>query len=250
MQVAAAAIVQLAAGGRWSSSTGVDGDRCGAARSRVRHATSVMDCGSPMQLRSTRSSRARRPHQHGARRRNRRRPRSGGRAHGHRRGDRAVGAGGRQFETVAGSSTSAWSVNPTAPTSRWCRSSRHRLHPGGRQHRDLGVGALLNVNADTLAAHLAAPLGADRFIVAGATAGVLDGQGALIAALSLDGIDGMTSSGTAHSGMVAKLTACRHALVGGVRDIAIVSGRGVVDLTARPRIEPADSSAGTGMGRT
>ncbi len=35
-------------------------------------------------------------------------------------------------------------------------------------------GGLLNVNADTLAGHLAAALGADRLIIAGATAGVLD----------------------------------------------------------------------------
>ena len=47
-------------------------------------------------------------------------------------------------------------------------------------------GALLNVNADTLAAHLAAALGADRLIIAGATAGVLDADGQSIAALSLE----------------------------------------------------------------
>ena len=35
-------------------------------------------------------------------------------------------------------------------------------------------GALLNVNADTIAAHLAALLAGDRLIIAGATAGVLD----------------------------------------------------------------------------
>ncbi len=50
-------------------------------------------------------------------------------------------------------------------------------------------GALLNVNADTMAAHLAALVGADRLIIAGATAGVLDNTGRMIPALSLDGID-------------------------------------------------------------
>lgn len=90
-------------------------------------------------------------------------------------------------------------------------------------------GALLNVNADTIAAHLAARLGADRLIIAGATAGVLDGDGRLIPSLALDGIDRMIASGDAHSGMVAKLTACRAALAGGVREVAIVAGRAVDD---------------------
>jgi acetylglutamate kinase len=90
-------------------------------------------------------------------------------------------------------------------------------------------GALLNVNADTIAAHLAGLLGADRLIIAGATAGVLDAEGQLIPALSLHGIDRMIASGDAHSGMVAKLAACRGALVAGVREVAIVAGRGVVD---------------------
>ena len=40
----------------------------------------------------------------------------------------------------------------------------------------------------------------------------------------------MTASGTAHSGMVAKLAACRRALEGGVAEIAIVSGRGVTSF--------------------
>jgi acetylglutamate kinase len=90
-------------------------------------------------------------------------------------------------------------------------------------------GTLLNVNADTIAAHLAAHVGADRLIIAGATAGVLDKAGQVIPALSLDGIDQMIASGDAHSGMVAKLAACRAALAGGVREVAIVSGRGAED---------------------
>ena len=90
-----------------------------------------------------------------------------------------------------------------------------------------GTGALLNVNADTLAGHLAAALGASRLIVAGATAGVLDADGATIANLTPADIEAMTKSGAAHSGMVAKLAACQVALEHGVADIAIVSGRGV-----------------------
>lgn len=93
-------------------------------------------------------------------------------------------------------------------------------------------GALLNINADTFAAHLAAALGAERLIVAGTTAGVLDESGQTIPAVTLADVDAMTSAGTAHSGMIAKLAACRHAATRGVSDVMIVAGRGIVDFEA------------------
>jgi acetylglutamate kinase len=101
-------------------------------------------------------------------------------------------------------------------------------------------GELLNVNADTLAGHLAAVLPADRLIIAGATAGVLNAANRTIAQLTEEDIDMMVSSGAAHSGMVAKLDACRRALAAGVTDVAIVSGRGVQDFDSAPgtRIQP------------
>jgi acetylglutamate kinase len=97
-------------------------------------------------------------------------------------------------------------------------------------------GSLLNVNADTLAGHLAGMLRANRLLIAGGTAGVLDANGRTIATLTPDQLDAMIASGVAHSGMVAKLAACRAALQRGVADVAVVSGRGVVDF---------DSAAGT-----
>jgi len=97
-------------------------------------------------------------------------------------------------------------------------------------------GGLLNVNADTLASHLASIVGAGRLIIAGATAGVLDRDGAVIPTLPLDAVDRMIASGDAHSGMVAKLTACRAALLAGVREVAVVAGRAVDDF---------DEAAGT-----
>jgi acetylglutamate kinase len=95
-------------------------------------------------------------------------------------------------------------------------------------------GVLLNVNADVLAAHLASVLPAQRLIVAGGTSGVLDSQGQTLPELDGDAIDAMTSSGVAHSGMVAKLAACRRAFESGVKDVSIVGGRGVIDFTAAP----------------
>jgi acetylglutamate kinase len=93
-------------------------------------------------------------------------------------------------------------------------------------------GTLLNVNADTLAASLAAALPASRLIVAGTTPGVLDRDGKTIAALTLAEVAAMAASGTAHSGMLAKLAACRHALTRGVAEVAIVAGRGIEDFDA------------------
>ena len=95
-------------------------------------------------------------------------------------------------------------------------------------------GALLNVNADTFAAQLAAALRASRLIIAGATAGVLDADGGTIDALTIEQMDAMIASGEAHSGMVAKLRACRRAIAAGLSDVAIVAGRGAIDLNDAP----------------
>jgi acetylglutamate kinase len=104
-------------------------------------------------------------------------------------------------------------------------------------------GQLLNVNADTLAGHLASVLKARRLIIAGGTDGVLDNAGALIEELTAGAVDEMIASGVAHSGMVAKLAACRVAVDAGVADVAIVRGRGAVDYTTvrGTRIVPAPS---------
>ena len=107
-------------------------------------------------------------------------------------------------------------------------------------------GALLNINADTFAAHLAAALGASRLIVAGTTAGVLDEGGHTIPVMSWEDVDAITASGTAHSGMVAKLAACRFAAARGVATVTIVDGRGGIDFeTARgTRVMAASSVEG------
>jgi acetylglutamate kinase len=92
----------------------------------------------------------------------------------------------------------------------------------------IGVGSdgqLLNVNADTLAGHLAARLGAGRLVVAGTTPGVLGPDGATVPELDPEAIARLVEGGTATSGMIAKLRACERALAGGVGDVVIVDGR-------------------------
>jgi acetylglutamate kinase len=86
-------------------------------------------------------------------------------------------------------------------------------------------GRLLNVNADTMAGHLAASLRARRLVIAGSTPGVLDDNGATVALLDPAAIARLVSGGTATAGMIAKLRACKHALSHGVDDVVIVDGR-------------------------
>ena len=99
-------------------------------------------------------------------------------------------------------------------------------------------GRLLNVNADTLAGHLAARLGARRLVIAGTTAGVLDAAGATMPLLDCETIARLIGDGTATAGMIAKLRACDHALAAGIEDVVIVDGR---DRNA------LEAAAGTGM---
>jgi acetylglutamate kinase len=98
----------------------------------------------------------------------------------------------------------------------------------------------MNVNADTLASHLAQALGARRLVIAGGTAGVLDERGQTIARMTGREAARLIKTGTANKGMVAKLQACRAALTGGVRDVVIANGRATrldalaVDTTPMP----------------
>lgn len=103
-------------------------------------------------------------------------------------------------------------------------------------------GQLLNVNADTLAAHLAVELSARRLVIAGGTHGVLDEFGRTIARLRARDAARLIRTGTASAGMVAKLRACRAALRGGVGDVLIVNGRDA-DIGALGRTRSAAPGA-------
>lgn len=96
-------------------------------------------------------------------------------------------------------------------------------------------GRLFNVNADTLASHLAARLKSPRLVIAGATAGVFDSAGGTIPQMSFDDIDALIASGGATAGMIAKLTACRSAVEGGAREVFIADGRDLAGLSVLAR---------------
>jgi acetylglutamate kinase len=91
-------------------------------------------------------------------------------------------------------------------------------------------GELFNVNADTLAAHLAGRLKSPRLIIAGATAGVLERDGSTIGDMTFAGIDALIRSGGATAGMVAKLAACRSAIENGAHEVFIADGKDLAGL--------------------
>ena len=102
------------------------------------------------------------------------------------------------------------------------------------------TGQLLNVNADTLAAHLATAIGATRLVIAGGTPGVLDSAGTTIAQLTARDAARLIRQGTANKGMVAKLHACRAAVQNGVGDVVIGNGRALrfdTLATRRPALD-------------
>jgi acetylglutamate kinase len=105
------------------------------------------------------------------------------------------------------------------------------------------TGQLLNVNADTLASHVAATIAATRLVIAGGTAGVLDEGGQTIARLTSAAAARLVASGTANRGMVAKLNACRSALARGVHDVIIADGRTIrYETLGSARIAPAGTT--------
>src|SRR5688572_9722588 len=97
------------------------------------------------------------------------------------------------------------------------------------------TGELFNVNADTLAAHLAGRLKSPRLIIAGATAGVLDRDGATIADMTFADVDALIDGGGATAGMVAKLAACRSALENGAREVFVADGKDLSGLAVLAR---------------
>jgi acetylglutamate kinase len=96
-------------------------------------------------------------------------------------------------------------------------------------------GRLFNVNADTLASHLAARLKSPRLVIAGATAGVFDSNGGTIPQMSFDNIKALIAGGGATAGMIAKLSACRDAIEGGAREVFIADGRDLAGLSVLAR---------------
>jgi acetylglutamate kinase len=127
-----------------------------------------------------------------------------------------------------------------------------------------GLGGLLNVNADFMAAGLAAALGAAKLVLVTGAPGILTDPAdpaSLVSALALAELDALESAGKIRGGMLAKASAIRRAIAGGVGRVHVVSGtapaallielytnHGAGTLVTREReeaaaLEPAEASA-------
>lgn len=100
----------------------------------------------------------------------------------------------------------------------------------------LGVddeGQVLNVNADTMAAHAVRAGHAGSLVICSGTAGVFDADGQTIPTLTRASALDLIKAGTAAAGMVAKLQAALDALDAGAEDVWIVDGRSATSLLER-----------------
>lgn len=86
-------------------------------------------------------------------------------------------------------------------------------------------GETFNVNADDVAASVAASLKAEKFILLTDVAGINDKKGEIIATVHKKEIKKLIDDNVVSGGMLPKVQACRRALDGGVSKAHIVDGR-------------------------
>ncbi|MCB9679367.1 MAG: acetylglutamate kinase [Alphaproteobacteria bacterium] len=90
------------------------------------------------------------------------------------------------------------------------------------------AGQVLNVNADTVAAHVAIALGATRLVLLTRSPGILRDPAdptTTLRTTTLDELASLERTGAIHSGMRPKIAAIRTALEGGVSEARVVDGR-------------------------
>lgn len=88
-------------------------------------------------------------------------------------------------------------------------------------------GQCYNINADIMAGHVAAAIGAHKVIFLTDVDGIyvdFDDKGSLISNMTLAEAEEMMRSGTISSGMIPKLTACATALTAGVHRAHVLNG--------------------------
>lgn len=87
-------------------------------------------------------------------------------------------------------------------------------------------GTLLNINADTVAAALAAELKAEKLVLITGAPGILadrEDPGSLISYIDLGGLQALRAAGSLAAGMLPKATAIESALNGGVGRVHVIS---------------------------
>jgi acetylglutamate kinase len=89
-------------------------------------------------------------------------------------------------------------------------------------------GRKLNVNADTVAAHVARAAGANEMVLVSDVPGILrggEGSKEIVRSTTLSEIDALIASGAITGGMVPKVEAARIALQSGVRIVYMLNGK-------------------------
>jgi len=86
-------------------------------------------------------------------------------------------------------------------------------------------GHTYNINADTVAGAIAAAMGAARLLLLTDVKGVLDKQGKLMEALTVEQAKALMKDGTISGGMIPKLETCIESVEGGVEAVVILDGR-------------------------
>lgn len=87
-------------------------------------------------------------------------------------------------------------------------------------------GTLLNINADTVAAALAASLNAEKLIIATGAPGILENASdpsSLVSYMDLKGLSALRNKGCLSDGMLPKASAIEAAIRGGVRRVHVIS---------------------------
>jgi acetylglutamate kinase len=86
-------------------------------------------------------------------------------------------------------------------------------------------GETYNINADLVAAHIAAALSASRLVLMTDVDGVLDAQGRLISSIAANDIERMIAEKEITGGMIPKIECAVEALKGGVQKVPIINGK-------------------------
>ena len=86
-------------------------------------------------------------------------------------------------------------------------------------------GRSYNINADTVAGAVAESVQAEKLVILTNTQGILDKDGTLIPALTIEQLETLIGEGTISQGMLPKVRCVQHALKAGVQTVQIIDGR-------------------------
>lgn len=86
-------------------------------------------------------------------------------------------------------------------------------------------GETYNINADTVAGSVASAMRAERLVLLTDVEGVLDSEGKLISALTVEEAKALIANGTIRGGMIPKIETAIHAVESGVKAAVILDGR-------------------------